>query len=66
MAEIFRDVGLIERYGSGVKRAIEQIKEYGLPESSIEDTSGGFSFTVFSKEYETTQKTTQKTAQKTV
>ena len=66
VAEIFRDTGLIERYGSGVKRAVEQIRDYGLPEPYIAESSGGFCFTILSKEFEekTVEKTTQKTTQK--
>ena len=48
VAEIFRDCGLIERYGSGVKRAIDQIKEYGLPEPEINENSSGFDVIVHS------------------
>jgi len=70
VAEIFRDTGLIERYGSGVKRAIEQIKDYGLPEPFIEEASGGFCITIFSKEFEeasilkSSEKSVEKAAQK--
>ncbi len=64
VAEIFRDAGLIERYGSGVKRAIEQIKEYGLAEPLIEESSGGFRFTILSKEFG--EKAREKTVEKTV
>ena len=68
MQKIFRDSGLIERYGSGVKRAIEEIKGYGLVEPLIEESSGGFRFTILSKEFTENirQKTTQKTVEKTV
>ena len=36
IAEIFRDCGFIERYGSGIQRANAQVLEYGLPSLDIE------------------------------
>jgi len=41
IAEIFRDCGLIERYGSGVKKVIDQFKAYGLNEPSFQESAGG-------------------------
>src|SRR3989339_276097 len=41
IAEIFKEVGLIEKYGSGVKRAIDEIVSYALPKPEIKEISGG-------------------------
>ena len=51
IAEIFRDCGLIERYGSGVKKVIEQFREYGLKEPSFKEVAGGFDAIAYSKEF---------------
>ena len=50
IAEIFRDCGLIERYGSGISRALKEFREYGLIEPQISEKSGGFEVIVFDKE----------------
>lgn len=68
IAEIFRDCGLIERYGSGVKRAREEFEKYGLPEMKIGNIGNGFEVIVYSKDYvdkKTTEKTTEKMTEKT-
>lgn len=41
LAEIFKEIGLIERYGSGIKRAVEEIVSYGLPQPIIRQIAGG-------------------------
>lgn len=51
IAEIFRDCGLIERYGSGVKRVRDAFKEYKLPDLDISSLGNGFSVIAYSKEY---------------
>lgn len=42
IAQIFYDMGLIERYGSGIQRMINACIEAGLPEPAFEETFGGF------------------------
>lgn len=42
LAQIFKELGIIEKYGAGVKRVIENFKAYGLAEPSFEEKSGGF------------------------
>jgi len=49
IAEIFRDAKLIERYGSGVKRVIENFEKYELTAPSIKEIGGGFEVIVESK-----------------
>jgi len=67
IAEIFRDCGLIERYGSGVRKVIEQFKEYGLKEPSFKEVAGGFDVVTYSKEFKEEimkEKTVEKTVEK--
>jgi ATP-dependent DNA helicase RecG len=49
IASIFKELELIEKYGSGVRRAIETCVAYGLPEPVYEATQGGMAVTVFKK-----------------
>ncbi len=42
IAQIFYDMGLIERYGSGIHRILDACKDEGLPEPRFENFSGGF------------------------
>lgn len=47
IATIFKELELIEKYGSGVRRVIETCVAYGLPEPVYEATQGGMAVTVF-------------------
>lgn len=47
IATIFKELELIEKYGSGVRRVIDSFVAYGLPEPEFETTQGGVSVTVF-------------------
>ena len=55
IAQVFYDLGLIERYGSGIQRMINACVEAGLPEPVFEEKSGGFMVTfrkdIFTEEY---------------
>lgn len=55
IAQIFYDLGLIERYGSGIQRMINACAEAGLPEPLFEEKFGGFIVTfrkdIFTEEY---------------
>lgn len=42
IAQIFYDLGLIERYGSGIHRILEDCRKAGLPQPLFENFSGGF------------------------
>jgi ATP-dependent DNA helicase RecG len=42
IAQIFYDLGLIERYGSGIRRILDDCGEANLPEPLFENFSGGF------------------------
>ena len=56
MAALFKEAGLIERYGSGIKRILESFAKYDLNPPLFEELQEGFRITVS----KTTQKTTQK------
>ena len=58
MAALFKEAGLIERYGSGIKRILESFARYDLNPPLFEEVQEGFRVTVT----KTTQKTTQKIA----
>jgi ATP-dependent DNA helicase RecG len=53
---VLKDAGIIERYGSGIKRILEWFSMYGLGQPVFEELQEGFRVTI----YRTTQKTTQK------
>lgn len=59
IAQAFYDMGMIEQYGSGIKRVIDACLESGLPEPEFENFSGGFQI-VFKP---TAQVAAQETAQ---
>ena len=64
IATLFKEAGIIEKYGSGIKRVLESIKSYGLKEPSFKEIQDGFLVTCFKTAQKTAQKTTQKTTQK--
>ena len=47
VANIFKDIGLIEKYGSGIRRIREGILNWGLAAPKIVDDEGGFTVTVY-------------------
>jgi ATP-dependent DNA helicase RecG len=49
IASVFKEAGMIEKYGSGIKRVIEQFLKYGLPEPKFENLKDFFKVTVFDK-----------------
>jgi ATP-dependent DNA helicase RecG len=57
IAFVFKEAGIIEKYGSGIKRVLEAFQEYGLAQPIFEEIQNGFKVAVS----KTTQKTTQKT-----
>ena len=56
IATVFKEAGIIEKYGSGIKRVLEAFSEYDLPQPIFKEIQNGFKVTIF----KTTQKTTQK------
>ena len=51
IAEIFKEVGLIEKYGSGIKRVRKEFTDYGLPEPTFKNSSNGVIITAFGTNY---------------
>ena len=47
VARVFRELGLIEQWGSGVRRMFNEAKEQGLPEPLIEEIGMHLRLTVF-------------------
>lgn len=46
LADVFKDLGLIEKYGSGIQRIINYFKEEQLPTPELQNISDGFMVTV--------------------
>lgn len=44
--------GMIEQYGTGLKRVRRMFVDYGLPQPTFETIPGGFAVTVFAKQNE--------------
>lgn len=71
LAQVFKDLGIIEKYGAGVRRVIEDFKAYSLQPPLFEEISGGFLVTASnSKESndfiaETSRETSRETSQET-
>jgi len=51
LAQVFKELGIIEKYGAGVKRVIEDFSTYGLAEPHFEEKSGGFYVLVSDKKF---------------
>lgn len=49
IAQTFKELGLIEKYGSGVKRVIDDFTDYGLDEPNFNEIAGGFEVKVFDR-----------------
>lgn len=47
IADMFKEVGLVEKYGSGIRRIVEGFVEYGLPAPKFQEISDGFMVTVY-------------------
>jgi len=50
IARVFRELQLIEQWGSGVRRMFREAEEQGLPEPQIEEIGIRYRFTLFLKE----------------
>jgi ATP-dependent DNA helicase RecG len=49
IAKITKEMGWIEKYGTGIKRVLDIFRDYGLPQPRFELIPGGFAVTVFSE-----------------
>jgi len=61
---MFKEVGLIEKYGTGIRRIRQGFADYGLPEPRFEEIGGGFRVTAY-KSMDSMEKATQVTEQVT-
>lgn len=50
VARVFREMGLMEQWGTGVRRVFEELAEEGLPEPMIEEIVDRLRFTIFIKD----------------
>ena len=50
IAEFFKNLGWIEKYGSGIGRIINHFKEASLPVPTFQNQSNGFLVTIYAKE----------------
>lgn len=48
IAELFKDAGVIEKYGSGIQRVLGICKEYGCPSPEIREISNGLMVVLYS------------------
>jgi ATP-dependent DNA helicase RecG len=52
MADFFKEIGLIEKYGSGIRRIMDHCRDAGLPQPSFTNISDGFMVTIYSRNAE--------------
>lgn len=60
IANIFNQMGLVEAWGSGIKRIINGAEEYGLPEPKIQEFDNMFRVELFRKFGESSEKVRRK------
>ena len=46
IASVLKECGIIEKYGSGIRRVLETFKEYDLPQPVFKEIQSGFKVTV--------------------
>jgi ATP-dependent DNA helicase RecG len=56
IAKAFKEAGLIERYGSGIRRIINICKDYGVKQPRFEEVFNGFKVTLFKEKTESGKK----------
>jgi ATP-dependent DNA helicase RecG len=73
IADVFRSMGLIEKYGSGIQRIINYFSKAELPKPTFQNHSNGFLVTVMAKDNEISAKQisemlniTERTAQRDI
>ncbi len=49
IADFFKEMGIIEKYGSGIKRIVSNCNESNLPAPHFENISEGFMVTLFAR-----------------
>jgi ATP-dependent DNA helicase RecG len=64
IADMFKEIGLVEKYGTGIPRILREFEAYGLSIPKFEEIGPGFRVTAY-KKIALTEKTTPVTAQVT-
>lgn len=65
IADLFKEAGMIEKYGTGIKRVFESIREAGLPAPEFKEIADGILVTIYSREANVDlEKTVEKTVEK--
>ena len=59
IARAFKETGMIERYGSGIKRILNICKDYGIVPPVFEEVFNGFKVTLFKKRINVTKDVTK-------
>ena len=60
IAKAFKEVGIIEKYGSGIKRILDICEDYGIVKPKIEEVFNGFRVTLFKEKLNVVDKVTDK------
>lgn len=63
IARVFRELGMIEQWGSGVKRIFDQAKTLGLPEPAVTEIATGVRLSVFLGDQKTQTSTAEQDTQ---
>ncbi len=63
IANMFKECGIVERYGSGIKRILNACKVHGIKDPVFKEFQHGFMATLYKTAQEATQETTQETTQ---
>ena len=64
IAKAFKEIGLIERYGSGIKRIFTICQDYGVKEPLFEEVAQGFKVVLFKQKDKVTDKVTDNVTDK--
>ena len=64
IASIIKDIGWIEKYGTGIRRIRKMFQEYGSKKPDFEVVSGCFAVTVYAIDYKDNVETIQKSSEK--
>jgi len=60
IAKAFKEIGVIERYGTGIKRIFDICEVYGIIPPKFEEVFNGFRVTLFKEKLKVTDKVTDK------
>jgi len=66
IAKMVKEMGMIEKYGTGIKRVRKMFIEYRLPEPKFEIIPGGFAVTVYSNTDQEDHQTTENVVENVV